>query len=282
MDKFTDDLKPFTIFNPKYYLSLILTPYSLYGSSTPIRESVFILKCFSQKFDKIINWPPRVQVAGVSSLEEALFCASIGVDALGFTLILPSGPHDGLTPTKARHIIDHLPDGIIPVLITYLDLAVDAAQLVRFIRAKAIQFHGGINQNQFLTFKRLCPDVKTIGRVSISDDSSVDHANTFDPHIWDTIILDSIDPITGKKGATGLVHDWNISVQIVKNSPLPVILAGGLTSENVTQAIFHVRPAGVDAHTGLEDVYGNRDFSKIYSFTSKALKAFHQCIIAAI
>ena len=46
-------------------------------------------------------WPPKIQIAGVSSLDEAMFCAQIGVDALGFTLEIPGGIHDGLTWDKA-------------------------------------------------------------------------------------------------------------------------------------------------------------------------------------
>ena len=234
----------------------------------------------SSKCNKISLCPPRVQVAGVSSLEEALFCASVGVDALGFTLALPSGPHDGLTPLKARHIVDQLPRSVIPILITYLDSADDASSLARYIHAQTIQFHGGISQNQLSLFRFLCPDVKTIGRVSVIDDSSIDQAKQFDPQFWDAIILDSFDPNTGKKGATGLVHNWEISAQIVRISSVPVILAGGLTPSNVSQAISQVRPAGVDAHTGLEDEYGNRIFPKIRSFTIRALKAFDQLIVA--
>ena len=65
-------------------------------------------------------------------------------------------------------------------------------------------------------------------------------------------ILDSVDPDTGRLGATGLVHDWALSRRIVRQSRLPVLLAGGLTPENVAEAISVVGPWGVDVHTGVE------------------------------
>ena len=59
------------------------------------------------------EWPPKIQIAGVSSLDEAMFCAQVGVDAVGFTLEVPGGIHDGLTWEKAASIIQQLPGTIL-------------------------------------------------------------------------------------------------------------------------------------------------------------------------
>ncbi len=219
-------------------------------------------------------WPPRIQVAGVSSLEEALSCRSVRVDALGFTLEVPGGVHDGLTRQRARHIIDRLPPDVLTVVITYLDIAEEAGRLVREVRGAAVQFHGGITEDELEAFRKECPGVRTIGCVTVAGEDAVQHAGRFRPPLWDAIILDSLDPLTGRKGATGLTHDWSVSAVIAKKSPLPVILAGGLTPENVAQAIRSVRPHGVDAHTGLENTDGTRNFDKIKSFAEAALEAF--------
>jgi phosphoribosylanthranilate isomerase len=90
----------------------------------------------------------------------------------------------------------------------------------------------------------------------------------------DAYITDTFDPRTGACGATGKTHDWRLSRQLVRYSPLPVILAGGLTAENVRAAILAVRPAGVDAHTGLEDVSGRKSQEKVKQFVSEAQEAF--------
>ena len=221
-------------------------------------------------------WPPKVQVAGVSSLEEALLCHRVGVHAVGFTLELPSGIHDGLTTEIAASIVEQLPRDLLVVLITYLDTAEAAAALVRRINADAVQFHGGISDQELRVFKNQCPDVRTIGRVTVAGEAAIADAQRSTPPLWDALILDSHDPGTGRIGATGRVHDWSISSRIVKAARVPVILAGGLNPGNVAAAIRSVRPHGVDAHTGLEEPDGTRRFEKIRAFAQSALAAFEE------
>jgi len=79
----------------------------------------------------------------------------------------------------------------------------------------------------------------------------------------DALILDTYDPMTGRHGATGQTHDWSISRQIVAQIRTPVILAGGLTPDNVAEAIRTVRPWAVDVHTGVEDADGTRNLGAL-------------------
>ncbi len=167
--------------------------------------------------DRTYPWPPRVQAAGVSSLREALFCKRVGVDSLGFTLRLPGGIHDDLTEKKAAYIIRRLPEGILPLVITYVQSAAEACQLVRAVRAAAIQFHRDITPEEISLFRELCPSVRTIGLVTVAGRDAIDRAAQFGPPVWDCIILDSRDLVTGKTGATGKPHDWKISAEIVPN-----------------------------------------------------------------
>ena len=87
-------------------------------------------------------------------------------------------------------------------------------------------------------------------------------------------LTDTFDPVSGASGATGQVHDWAISRQIVVLSPKPVILAGGLNPENVASAIDAVRPAGVDVHTGLEGPDGRKRSDLTARFVAAARTAF--------
>ena len=86
----------------------------------------------------------------------------------------------------------------------------------------------------------------------------------------DALILDTYDPESGKGGATGKTHDWQISRAIVDAVAVPVILAGGLTPDNVEAAIAQVQPWGVDVHTGIEDPDGSRNLEKIRSFIRRS------------
>ena len=95
----------------------------------------------------------------------------------------------------------------------------------------------------------------------------------FGPHV-DAFITDTWDPQTGARGATGKTHDWDVSRRIVETAARPVILAGGLTPENVGHAILQVGPAGVDAHTGVEKPDGMKDPALVRAFVEEARRAF--------
>ncbi len=220
------------------------------------------------------SWPPKIQIAGVSSPEEAVFCAHAGVDAIGLTLELPGGIHDGLTWERAATIVRKLHERVWKVVITYLKSFDEISDLIDVVRPDAVQFHGGISTQQLLLFRKKYPTIKTIARVTVLNEDSIAVAAGFDSMLWDSIILDSMDPITGRLGATGIPHDWSLSSRIVKASVLPVILAGGLTPENVAEAISKAMPAGVDAHTGIENSDGSRNFGKIEAFARAALQGF--------
>ena len=90
----------------------------------------------------------------------------------------------------------------------------------------------------------------------------------------DAFITDSFDPDTGAIGATGKVHDWQVSARLVDLSPRPVILAGGLNPDNVRNAIIQVRPAGVDVHTGIEGSDGRKRRDLVERFVAEAQAGF--------
>ncbi len=90
--------------------------------------------------------------------------------------------------------------------------------------------------------------------------------------VADYLLLDSMHPTTGVVGATGLVHDWSLSARMVGEVACPVVLAGGLGPENVSEAIHRVRPAGVDSETGTsrDDNRRRKDLAKVEAFISQA------------
>ena len=213
--------------------------------------------------------PVRVQIAGVSTLEEALAVERCGADALGFTVRLPTGVHDELTEAKARGIIAALPPFITCVAITYIDNARDAADLCRALGVAAIQLHGECPPREIELLRAAAPHLKIIRVVHVTGAEAVATARALERRV-DALILDTYDPSTGRGGATGKTHDWEISRRIVDSVRVPIILAGGLTVENVTAAIRAVRPWAVDVHTGVEDADGTRNLSKTRAFIERA------------
>lgn len=214
----------------------------------------------------------RIQVAGVSSLEEALFLERLGVDALGFTVRLPEGVHDGLTEAKARSIIQALPPFVTSVAITYVSEARSALELARYLGVTALQLHGDFPASELEMVRVAAPHLKIIRAVSVVGSEAMAVARSWERRV-DALILDTYDPATGRRGATGKTHDWMLSAEIVRNVRVPVILAGGLTARNVADAIRTVNPWAVDTHTGVEDAQGRRDFAAMEAFVESVRRA---------
>lgn len=213
--------------------------------------------------------PVRVQIAGVSSLDECLAAERAGADALGFTVRLPTGVHDDLTEAKARSIIAALPPFISTVCITYVGTAREAVDLCRYLGVTALQLHGAFPTHELPLIRAALPHLRLIRAVHVTGEPAIAQARSLDRQV-DGIILDTFDPATGRGGATGKTHDWSISRRIVETMRSPVILAGGLTPDNVGDAIRQVAPWGVDVHTGIEDADGSRNLTKLRAFVERA------------
>jgi phosphoribosylanthranilate isomerase len=211
----------------------------------------------------------RIQIAGVSSADEALRLVALGVDGLGFTLRLPSGIHDGLTEAMARAIIARVPPFVGTVAITYITAADEAIEFCRDLGVNTLQLHAPVADGVMTAIKRALPGLKVIKSVNVINTDSV-AAALHAAQEADALILDTYDPSTGRHGATGKTHDWRISRAIVAQCPKPVLLAGGLNPDNVAAAIHAVQPWGVDVHTGIENPDGTRNWQKIAAFLAAA------------
>lgn len=198
-----------------------------------------------------------------------------GATHLSFPLRLDVHKED-LTELQAAEIIKSLPNSGMAVLITYLKNATEIIDLVRFLGCTVIQLHGSIDINEIKTIKIEIPEIIIWKSLIVKQDNIGELTITlskFEPYI-DAFITDTYDPVSGASGATGMAHDWEISKKLVSISKKPVILAGGLNAENVFDAIVNVQPAGVDAHTGLENPDGRKDIGKCREFVAEAKRGF--------
>lgn len=213
-----------------------------------------------------------VQVAGVRSLDEALMLLDCGVDLLGFPLRLPVHAED-LSEAETRDVIAGV-DAAACVLITYDRDPQSLVELCRFLNVGTVQLHADVPPDTLARVKSLAPVsiIKSyvVGREGMSP---ADFARAYAP-VCDAFITDTFDPATGASGATGHVHDWSVSAELVRHSPRPVILAGGLNPSNVLQAILAVRPAAVDVHTGVEAPDGSKDRRLVRAFVQAARDGF--------
>ncbi len=198
-----------------------------------------------------------------------------GVHRLGF----PLGPdvrQEDLPEDEAVFLIRTLGLGPHAWLITYLDDPRSIAALCGRLGCAGVQLHGPIGDGQVAGLRALKPGLQVVKSLIVRDDNLAELETcvaVFAPHV-DGFITDTFDPVSGASGATGRTHDWDISRRLVELSPRPVILAGGLTPENVAQAIEAVRPAGVDAHTGVEGEHDRKDPDRVRAFVAGSGDAF--------
>ncbi len=216
-----------------------------------------------------------VQIAGIRSPEEARMILGAGADWLGFPLRLEHHGED-LPDRDVEAIIATLGIGDRAVLITYLERAPDILALAARLGCRRVQLHGEITAGETHRLRESGAGFFLIKALIVrpgDPDELLGRIREFAPLV-DAFITDTWDPQTGARGATGKTHDWDVSRRIVEESPRPVILAGGLTPENVARAIERVRPAGVDAHTGVEAPDGRKGPALVGAFVGEARRAF--------
>ena len=216
-----------------------------------------------------------IQIAGIRDIREARMLIAAGVHMLGFPLRLDVHEED-MTEAETAAVVRALSPAAPAVLITYLDRADDLLALCRRTGFRKVQLHGEIAMPELKRLRSLDPVLfimksLIVGRRDPAGLESLMRSCT--PYV-DAFITDTHDPVSGAGGATGRTHDWEISRRLAAASARPMILAGGLNPANVRQAILTVRPAGVDAHTGVEGFDGRKEESRIRAFVREAADAF--------
>ena len=221
--------------------------------------------------------PGLIQVAGVIDQAEAGLLQECGVRYLGFPLRLPVNRED-LTEAEAASIIRSLTPPVRGVLITYLGEAEAISRFADALGARIVQLHGDIPVPELRRLRALDPSLTIVKSLVVGLHSIpvLERLVSELAPLVDAFLTDTFAPDTGAAGATGRTHDWSVSRRMVELSPRPVILAGGLTAENVRRAIEEVRPAGVDVHTGVEDASGRKSRDKVLAFVSEAEAGFRR------
>ncbi len=219
---------------------------------------------------------PLIQVAGVHDSAEAALICEAGANMIGFPQRLDFHRPD-CSESEVAGIVAGLPAQVVPVLICYCSTARETDELLRITNTHAVQLHGDIAVDEIARLRELRPDAFLIKSLVIGmhrSDAELTQMISASGDYVDCYITDTFDPTTGASGATGQTHDWDVSASLVRHSPRPVILAGGLNADNVAEAIGRVRPAGVDVHTGVEGADGRKDPVMLRRFVENALEAF--------
>ena len=211
----------------------------------------------------------KVKICGNRSPDEVRMAVEAGADAVGLLVGIRHDTEDSLEPEIARDIVRQTPLFVSTVVVTHLVTANEVLDLYDRILPTTIQLHDDIAPKEIEEIRHTRPHIKLIKAIHVVDERAIAAAKAYLPHV-DALLLDS--RTEERIGGTGVTHDWEISETIVAESAKPVILAGGLTSTNVVEAISKVKPYGVDVHTGVEDANGQRDVQKLMDFIQYAKK----------
>jgi len=208
----------------------------------------------------------KCKICGTGSFADLKCAIDAGADAVGFLMGITHVTQDAVSPEEAAAMIKTLPPFIEPVAVTHLQDACSIIDLIQRSGCTTIQIQNTITPEDITLIRETLPYIRILKAVHVMDISAVQTAQEAAAYA-DAIILDTRTP--DRLGGTGLTHDWSISAKIVESSKIPVILAGGLTPENLAAAIERVHPYAVDVHTGVKK-NGVRDAEKTKSFVRTA------------
>lgn len=202
----------------------------------------------------------RSKICGITRVDDALTAAKAGADAIG--LVFYAKSPRAVDVRQAREIVAALPP-----FVTTVGLFVNASrceinEILDAVPLDMLQFHGDETPAQCEGFHR--PWFKAL-RVGNGEDIEAQVARFANAS---GILLDTF--VAGVPGGTGERFDWSLIPAALAK---PLILAGGLTAENVQQAIAQVRPYAVDVSGGVEASKGVKDASKVMAFVGRVRSA---------
>jgi phosphoribosylanthranilate isomerase len=191
----------------------------------------------------------KIKICGITNMDDALLAAELGADALGFIFVKTSPRYIRLS--TARKIIQELPPFIVPVGVVADTVHEDILELIDETGICCVQLHGNESPKQLAKFP--VPVYKSF-RVDKEFNLEILQRYKGSAYLLDTYV-------DGTLGGTGKTFDWDIAVKAKEFGR--IILAGGLTPENIAEAVKKVQPYAVDVNSGVESAPGKKDKNKL-------------------
>jgi phosphoribosylanthranilate isomerase len=214
----------------------------------------------------------RIKICCISSVEEAMLAIGEGADALGLVGHMPSGP-GVIDDDLISEVVDRVPPPVATFLLTSETQSEKIVHHARRCRTDTLQLVDAVDADACPIIRAALPSRRLVQVIHVEGEETIEAARAA-ALLADALLLDSGKPSAAVKelGGTGRTHDWEVSRTIVEASPCPVFLAGGLTPDNVGEAIRTVRPFGVDLCSGVR-TDGRLDAEKLRAFVNEVAKA---------
>ena len=187
----------------------------------------------------------RVKVCGLTRKRDLRAAVDAGADCLGAIVDVSVDTPREVSPDRASDLFGAAPPGVSTVLVTMAATTGRVRELVERVEPDAVQLHGGTSPRRVL---RVGSELSVDVIVAVDADAPED-LRRYDG-VADALLVDSLDDAGA--GGTGETHDWTRTAEAVADLDAPVFLAGGLTPDNVAEAVRTVEPYAVDVASGVE------------------------------
>ena len=199
--------------------------------------------------------PVQIKICGVTNVKDARACAELGVSMIGFNFYPESSRY--IEPKLARRIIETISPRILAVGV-FVDASVEGIRTTADATGvRCVQLHGGTSAE---TCSELAREFRVIRAFSTDPQFRPEEVALFGDC---DVLVDAHDP--NLRGGTGLTCDW-LAARTTRSFARSLILSGGLTEENVGQAIATVAPHAVDVCSGVESAPGVKDHQALEDF----------------
>jgi phosphoribosylanthranilate isomerase len=219
-----------------------------------------------------------VQIYSMTSVDDALASAEAGADLVGVVVGEPGVLAEAISSDVARTILEAVRPRARGVALSLSDNREEICAMVDAVQPDIVHVAAReIEPEDCAWLRARVVPVRVLRAIAVRAGETVAEAEAHQESV-DYLMLES-----GAKGlpfAGGETHDWLVSRIIVERSRIPVILAGGLSADNVEQAIAAVRPWGVDSftHTDIPGQRGKKDLARVRAFIANALRGFAAAI----
>jgi len=187
----------------------------------------------------------RVKICGLRRERDMRVAAAAGADAVGFITDVPVDTPREVDPAWAAALAESAPPLVTTVLVTMPESVDDAVELVEQVQSDAIQIHGEFSPEQVRDL-----DARTDVDVIVAIDVAETRRARGLEGTADALLVDSLTEEGA--GGSGETHDWDATRELVTELSTPIVLAGGLTPDNVAEAVATVEPMAVDVASGVE------------------------------